>query len=68
MNMKRPSHNTSGVIGVFWNKGVGKWTAKIKKNQITTNLGNFINFEDAVSARKKAEEDLGFHMNHGRDF
>lgn len=66
MNMRTPASNKSGVIGVFWNKGVGKWTAKIKKNQASTSLGHFDDFNDAVAARKQAEKDLGFHVNHGR--
>lgn len=66
MNMKVPSTNKSGVIGVFWNKGKGKWTAKIKRQQRTTNLGHFERLSDAVSARREAEKRLGFHENHGR--
>lgn len=66
MNMRRPAHNSSGVIGVFWNSGKGKWTARIKLRQQSKHLGHFDDFAEAVAARKQAEADLGFHPNHGR--
>ena len=66
MNMKKPATNRSGVIGVFWNTGKGKWTARIKINQKTKHLGDFNDFKEAVTARKDAEQELGFHRNHGR--
>lgn len=66
MNMKTPVTNQSGVIGVFWNKCKGKWTAKIKVQQKTRHIGHFDDLSAAVAARKAAERDLGFHENHGR--
>lgn len=65
-NMSRSSVNTSGVVGVFWNAGKGKWTARIKKHQATKHLGDFDDFDLAVAARKSAELEMGFHANHGR--
>lgn len=66
MNMALPSGNTSGVIGVFWNLGKGKWTAKIKVRQKETHLGHFETKDEAIAVRKNAERELGFHANHGR--
>jgi hypothetical protein len=43
--------NTSGVVGVGFNKKAGKWTARYRKGW----LGQFAKFEDAVEARKLAE-------------
>lgn len=65
-NMKRPDTNKSGVVGVFWNAGKGKWTARIKLHQRTSHLGDFDNLQDATDARRAAEAELGFHANHGR--
>ena len=65
-NMKRASNNTSGATGVFWHSQAKKWVAQIWKERICYNLGLFSSFEDAVSARKTAEQDLNFHENHGR--
>lgn len=66
-NQKRRSTNTSGVCGVSWCKRDGKWVARITSNGKYKCLGYFDDFDDAVSARKAAEEKYGFHRNHGRD-
>jgi len=66
MNRQVSGRNKSGVMGVFWNTGKGKWTAKIKKNQKTTHLGYFDDLAMAAAARKEAEVSMGFHQNHGR--
>jgi hypothetical protein len=49
------SHNTSGVSGVSWDKSHNKWEANIKLNRKKKFLGYFVNFEDAVQARRTAE-------------
>ena len=59
--------NTSGTIGVSWSKQSNKWIAQIKVNGKQKHLGYFTNIENAISARKQAEIDCGFHPNHGRD-
>lgn len=56
MNSKLATNNTSGVKGVYWVKNYNKWVAAIKINQNTIRLGYYDNFEDAVEARKNAEE------------
>jgi hypothetical protein len=54
MNKRLLDSNISGVAGVrFENK---KWVAYIKVNYKKIWLGAFDNFEDAVNARKVAEE------------
>lgn len=50
------SNNTSGCPGVSFHHG--KWIAKITYKKISYRLGCFANKEDAIAARKKAEEDL----------
>ena len=54
-NKKTQINNTSGVKGVTWNKRVGKWYARININKKRKVIGSFINFEEAVRARKEAE-------------
>lgn len=56
MNKQLLKNNTSGVTGVSWNRKSGKWHSYIEINYKRINLGNFDNFEDAVNARKEAEE------------
>ena len=55
-NHKRYSNNTSGVTGVGWKKSSNKWFATINYNKKSIFLGYFVNYNDAVKARKQAEE------------
>jgi len=55
-NRKKSKNNTSGVVGVSFDKRDKRWDAYIHWNYKKINLGSFINFEDAVTARKQAEE------------
>lgn len=54
---KIPSNNTSGVRGVSQTKN-GKWVSYITLKRKRYTLGTFKNKEDAIRARKKAEEEL----------
>jgi len=51
-------NNTSGVPGVDWRASKGMWRAAICFKGKRYYLGSFRNFEDAVKARKRAEENL----------
>ena len=53
VNLNR--NNTSGVIGVYWNKKAKKWYSKIYYHSSQKHLGYFINKEDAIKARREAE-------------
>ena len=65
-NMKRFASNYSGRTGVSWQKEIAKWRATIRSGGKQVHLGVFDLFSDAAAARSKAEEELGFHENHGR--
>ena len=65
-NMSMPSNNSSGVVGVTWTKRDGGWKAQIGVKSSVKYLGCFVNFEEAVAARRMAERDHGFHENHGK--
>lgn len=54
---KLSKSNKSGVRGVSKKKN-GKWLAQIVFQRKAYNLGTYENFEDAVKARKEAEEKL----------
>lgn len=56
MNCGIRSNNTTGVTGVYLNKDTGNWYARIKIDGNIISLGSFNNFDNAVKARKKAEE------------
>ena len=49
-------NNTSGHIGVCWNKAANKWMAFIMVDRKFKNLGYFFDIEEAVNAREKAEQ------------
>ena len=66
--MKKNKKNSSGCIGVSWRKEKGKWRAYINIDGKTKSLGNFVNYEDAVNARKQAElEYYGEYINQDED-
>jgi hypothetical protein len=65
-NTKRPVHNTSGRIGVSYDRHRDKWAAYITLGSRKTKLGRFSTFEAACAARDAAEREHGFHENHGR--
>ena len=48
--------NTSGVTGVSWNKSRQKWECYLNLKGNRIRLGMFSNKEDAIRARKEAEE------------
>ena len=56
MNHVKPTNNTSGTVGVYWNKSKGLWEACIIENNNRIYLGSFINKNDAINMRKEAEQ------------
>ena len=53
-NTGKPSHNTSGIKGVCFDKIQGKWMARIQHQGRTINLGRFQTKGLAAVARAKA--------------
>jgi len=66
MNSTIRSDNTSGSVGVIWNRSRNRWHAQISDENGRKHLGNFVNIHDAIAARKAAEIELGYHLNHGK--
>lgn len=56
MNKGISSNNTSGCTGIYYAKDRNKWRASITVNKKTIQIGSFDKFDDAVKARKEAEE------------
>lgn len=65
-NVRLGKNNTSGTCGVTPAKRANKWRAQITVNRKQIHLGTFDLLADAISARKSAEAEHGFHPNHGR--
>lgn len=57
MNGNVPINNTSGYVGVTWVKKFQRWMSHIRKNGKQKNLGYYKDIVDAITARKKAEEE-----------
>lgn len=57
-NRSKASNNTSGIIGVNFDKRKSKWRAYISVNKKQQFLGYFDNKDDAICARLKAEKDI----------
>ena len=55
-NSPKKKNNTSGYSGVYYIKSKKKWKALIGVNKKKIDLGIFENKEDAIKARKEAEE------------
>jgi hypothetical protein len=66
-NQRLPRTNTSGHVGVYWDKKGRKWASNIMVNEKTRHLGRFTSIEEAIAARKEAEIEHNFHQNHGTD-
>jgi hypothetical protein len=54
-NRRKRINNTSGFVGVTWNRREKKWHARIDLNGRRYNLGWFTDLSDAVAARQDAE-------------
>lgn len=52
------STNTSGCRGVYYDKNSKKWRARIKFKGKLISLGSYLEFDDAVKARKEAETSI----------
>lgn len=48
--------NTSGARGVYLECKTGKWRTRLRFKGKTYNFGTYANFDDAVKARKEAEQ------------
>ena len=64
-NQKVRKSNKTGHIGVYWREDTRKWSVRIGVNGRLLALGCFSDINDAVAARKAAQEKHGFHENHG---
>jgi hypothetical protein len=54
-NKRKINSNTSGTVGVTWDKANQKWIAQIMVNRRHIKIGRFLSKSDACAARKAAE-------------
>ena len=68
INKGKQSNNTSGHVGVSWDKSRNKWESHIKLNKKKKFLGYYSDINDAVEARLNAEvEYFGFNVDRAND-
>ena len=72
INTDMMKNNTSGVIGVTWDKSRNKWKASLNINHKCYNLGRFNTLKEAKAAREEAErlyhnDFLEFKRRHKND-
>jgi len=66
-NLKMRGNNTSGVMGVQWQKKIQKWRVRVNCNGRTFEGGRlFRTIENAEKRVKELHVEHGFHQFHGR--
>lgn len=65
-NMRCYARSQTGVAGVTWSAHAKRWMARINTDGRQKNLGYFLRFEDAVTARERAAADNGYRKEHGK--
>lgn len=58
-------NNTTGYLGVSQIKSTGRYRASLTRERKQVHLGVFDTAEEANQARISANEEYGFHRNHG---
>ena len=64
-NKSRDSRNTTGVMGVYYQRVRRKYEARIIVDGMNIYLGEFVTLEEAAKVRKAAEIKYKFNANHG---
>jgi hypothetical protein len=54
-NLSKKKNNTSGYVGICWDKFRNKWAATIKVNYKNIHLGRYEDVNEAIKVRKAAE-------------
>ena len=57
-NKRKSERNTSGHVGVSWNKKQQRWVAYITKDKVLHYIGSFVSLDDAIAARAAAVLEL----------
>lgn len=65
-NAKRNRLNTSGAMGVSFNKGSQKWQAYGSVNNRRIWLGRYATKDEAAAVRTAWAKSVGYHPNHDR--
>lgn len=64
-NLRKPSNNTSGVSGVYWNKAANRWQAYCRVDRRIRYIGIFSSIDDAAAAVRSMRAKHGYTERHG---
>lgn len=65
LNQRRYKNNKSGMGGVAWHSRDKKWAVYANIGGKRRSLGYFLHKDDAIAARRKANNEMGFSGRHG---
>lgn len=66
-NLPRPKDNKTGFPGVSMHPKSNRWRAQINVAGKTKHLGTFDTKQEAINAKRRANEKYDYHPNHGRN-
>lgn len=67
MNQRKPTHNTSGCMGVIWRPSRNKWMVKFVVNGRLKTFGHYASKDDAIKRRNEVCKMLGISELHGKE-
>lgn len=67
-NKRMYKNNKMGIVGVYWNKRIGKWESSIRVDGKLKTFKRTDDFFEACVLRRSAEIRFGYHHNHGKSF
>ena len=65
-NVKLRHDNKSGMPGIDWKVGASAWRVRVSRDGARRLVGYFKNLDEAVAARRRAQQEAAYHVNHGR--
>ena len=66
-NQRMSTRNASGVTGIYRDKRIQKWCARIEVARKDIYLGCFDSLQDAAAVRERANLKYGFTARHGKE-
>ena len=66
-NQIRRTNNSSGSTGIVWHKRNKKWQAQLTTGGRNHYLGSYDDINDAIAARQRANQEMGFSPFHGKE-
>lgn len=65
-NAKLRHDNKSGMPGIDWRGNASAWRVRVSRDGARHIVGYFKNLDEAVTARRDAQQKAAYHVNHGR--